>query len=157
MRTKSILFFLFIVMNCSAQMKEYYHRPRISGTVDIPAGIGSQQTVFIADTTLGGMWFRTTISIPFGTPLRYAIAQGGLIPITGSVTGSDPGDYHAVWQNEVITDEQKNFNVSFTLQASAVVEYNGSRLRSSQWSGIGTSTLLILLDTRLYDYITIIH
>lgn len=62
----------------------------------------------------------------------------------------------STWQHEVVSDAQNNFSTSFPLLPTSIIMYNGDVLRSFQWSGIGTSTLTVSLDTKLYDFITLI-
>jgi hypothetical protein len=61
-----------------------------------------------------------------------------------------------VFQYEVVSDAQNNFTTTFPLLSTSVIWYNGSVIRSSQWSGIGTSTLTVSLDTKQYDFINLI-
>lgn len=60
------------------------------------------------------------------------------------------------WQHEIVSDAQNNFSTPFPLLSTSVIWYNGSVIRSSQWSGIGTSILTVSLDTRQYDFINLI-
>jgi hypothetical protein len=70
-------------------------------------------------------------------------------PISGS--GSQ------VWTYEVGTDYQTTFTVSFPLKTTSKVVFNGKILRDTQWSGAGTSIITLSLDTRQYDYISVIQ
>lgn len=56
---------------------------------------------------------------------------------------------------EMPSDSLNTFTLSFVLQPSSQVFYNGKILRSSQWSGAGTSTITLNLDIKKYDYISV--
>jgi hypothetical protein len=59
------------------------------------------------------------------------------------------------WTHEIAISSQDTVTVPFTLQNNSIVIFNGSILRNSQWSGVGSSSLILALDTREYDFITI--
>jgi hypothetical protein len=61
------------------------------------------------------------------------------------------------WQQEVANDTDNNWTVSFTLSSNSVISYNGMELPSSQWSGVGTTTLNVSCVTYKYDKITVIQ
>ena len=60
------------------------------------------------------------------------------------------------WQYEVASNAENNFSTPFDLASTSTILYNGYPLRSSQWSGAGTSTLTVSVSTKQYDFITII-
>ena len=70
-------------------------------------------------------------------------------PLVSSPVGS--------WQQEVVNNSDNNWTVSFTLQSTSVVSYNGFELPAGQWSGSGTTTLNVSLVTYQYDKITVIQ
>ena len=61
------------------------------------------------------------------------------------------------WQQEVVNNSDNNWTVSFTLQSTSVVSYNGFEIPAGQWSGAGTTTLNLSLITYKYDKITVIQ
>ncbi len=65
------------------------------------------------------------------------------------------GSLNKVWEHEVVNDADNNFNVGFIIKSNATIFYNGAPLRSSQWSGEGTTQLVLALDTRRYDFVLI--
>ena len=75
----------------------------------------------------------------------------------GSPVNSGSGVGAQVWTYELGTDYQTTFSVSFPLKTTSQVVFNGKVLRNTQWSGAGTSTLTLSLDTRLYDFISIVQ
>lgn len=72
-------------------------------------------------------------------------------PISGTTAGSQ------VWTYEVGTDYQKTFTVSFPLKATSQVTFNGKKIRNTQWSGVGTTIITLSLDTRAYDFLSVIQ
>ncbi|MDD5353328.1 MAG: hypothetical protein PHS93_09230 [Candidatus Omnitrophica bacterium] len=62
----------------------------------------------------------------------------------------------ASWEQEIANDSENNWTVSFTIEATSVVFYNGNALRSSLWTGSGTTTLTLYIDTRKYDKILVL-
>lgn len=47
------------------------------------------------------------------------------------------------------------FNLDFTLTDNTTVSYNGSEVNDVQWTGVGTNTLTLYLDTKQYDYLIV--
>lgn len=62
-------------------------------------------------------------------------------------------DFTQSYYEEELATTKTVFSVGFTLTAGTVVLFNGQAIKSGQWSGIGTSTLTLSLDTRQYDHI----
>lgn len=69
---------------------------------------------------------------------------------TGIVFHSEVGFYQ-----EELSTTKTIFNLGFTITNDALVSLNGTIINPSQWTGIGTSTLTLLLDTQQYDLFTI--
>ena len=61
----------------------------------------------------------------------------------------------AVYQHEISTDAENNISVPFLLKPTSLVFYNGNMINSTRWSGVGTTTLNVSLDTRQYDKVII--
>lgn len=72
------------------------------------------------------------------------------IDSTGVVFHSETGFYQ-----EELSTTKTIFNLGFTITNNALVSLNGTIINPSQWTGIGTSTLILLLDTQQYDLFTI--
>lgn len=72
------------------------------------------------------------------------------IDSTGVVFQSETGFYQ-----EELSATKTIFNLGFTITNNALVSLNGTIINPSQWTGIGTSTLTLLLDTQQYDLFTI--
>jgi hypothetical protein len=65
-------------------------------------------------------------------------------------------DLKPVFFSTVISsDAENNITVSFPLTATTKVFYNGSIVPQSLWTGVGTTTINLLLDTRKHDEIII--
>lgn len=69
---------------------------------------------------------------------------------SGVVFHSEIGFYQ-----EELSTTKTIFNLGFTITSSALVSLNGVIINPSQWTGVGTSTLTLLLDTGQYDLFTI--
>jgi hypothetical protein len=59
------------------------------------------------------------------------------------------------FEKEFVSDGENNIALPFLLNAFSKVHYNGSLLRLNQWSGVGLSTLTLILDTRQHDKLTV--
>jgi exosortase/archaeosortase len=56
----------------------------------------------------------------------------------------------------ITADSQNDLSITFNLLAASLIIYNNFPLESTQWSGIGTSTLHLNCGTKHFDFITII-
>ena len=56
---------------------------------------------------------------------------------------------------EIATDAENNIAVGFTLTAKTKVFYNGYIIPQTRWTGVGTRTIALTLDTRKYDVLQI--
>ena len=59
------------------------------------------------------------------------------------------------FSHEIATKNEKAVNIGFTLNATALVLYNGNVIRDSQWSGAGTNIITLSFETQPYDYLII--
>ena len=66
-------------------------------------------------------------------------------------------DINKKWAKEAAADAENSWSLPFVLKPTTVIIYNGIPLRSTQWTGVGLSTLNVSLDVRKYDYLTIIN
>jgi len=92
------------------------------------------------------------------------MAGGGSVPeapIDGSTYGRKDADWEAIVIplaeifEKTLTDAENDIPIGFTLKTTSLVFFNGDLIRSSSWSGVGTSTINLSLDTKIYDKITI--
>lgn len=59
------------------------------------------------------------------------------------------------FEKELVFDGENSIAVTFSLSAFTKIHYNGSLLRKNQWSGVGLTTLTLILDTRRNDKLTV--
>lgn len=62
---------------------------------------------------------------------------------------------HAVYEYEITTNAENNITIPFALKPTSLVFYNSQIIGSTRWSGSGTTTLNVSLDTRKNDKIII--
>jgi hypothetical protein len=97
-----------------------------------------------------------------GTDNIFEISSDGTIYIAGGNSGTwntvtTKQDSLRHFRHEISTDAENNISVGFTLKTNATIFYNEHPLRPTQWSGAGTSTLVLILNTKEYDNIYIIN
>lgn len=63
--------------------------------------------------------------------------------------------YSGKYEIEVSTTGVSTYSVPVALKTKTMVFYNGALVRSNLWSGIGTTSLVIGLQTDIRDYIII--
>jgi len=61
------------------------------------------------------------------------------------------------FEKELVYDGENSIAITFSLVPSLKIYYNGTLLKQNQWSGIGSKTLKLILDTREKDQLTIIN
>jgi len=71
------------------------------------------------------------------------------IPTSGAVWDY-VGGFRSTYEKE-LADSETNIAVGFTISANSLVFLNGSLLEVAQWSGEGTTTLVLSLSTKQYD------
>jgi len=54
-----------------------------------------------------------------------------------------------------LTDAETAITVGFELESETLVLFNGQAIDSAQWSGRGTTSITLILDTKLYDNLII--
>jgi hypothetical protein len=59
------------------------------------------------------------------------------------------------FEKEFVSNGENNIAIPFSLNAFSNIYYNGSLLRLNQWSGVGLTTLTLILDTRQHDKLTV--
>ncbi len=82
-----------------------------------------------------------------GNPHHVSASDVGL----GNVVNEAP----AYFVHAISVDGENNIAVSFTITATSKVYYNGSLVENTRWTGAGSTTINLSLDTRLYDYLVI--
>lgn len=61
------------------------------------------------------------------------------------------------WYHQVANNAENGWTLPFYLKASSVIIYNGTPLRTTQWTGINTLTLFVNLAVKKYDYLVVIN
>lgn len=112
-------------------------------------------------TVLEGRTFGTAANNntgDFEVPLTFST---GLLrtgnTITNTITLSGLGAQPLLEYNETIvsTAGVVAYVLPFTLKTTTFVWFNGTLLKQSNWSGVGTTTLTLLVNTEIYDTIKI--
>jgi len=76
--------------------------------------------------------------------------------ITPSITvGGGSIEASKFYEKEISTDGENNIPVPFPLTATIKVNYNGNLIGQGRWTGVGTTTLNLQLDTRKNDKVII--
>ena len=57
--------------------------------------------------------------------------------------------------HEILAKNENDVNIGFTLNATALVFYNGNVIQNSQWSGVSTNIIHLNFETQTYDYLII--
>jgi len=133
----------------------------VGDTIDL----GSGNVIFLTGGTAiynGAEWeainpsqIVTSVNSLIGDVQLELIAIGdSVLTLTGGVDSVDlnPPRYY---QKELTADAENNIPVGFPLGSKTKVFYNGVLVEQDKWTGIGTSTIALVLDTRKYDVVTI--
>ncbi len=76
------------------------------------------------------------------------------VSVTGNVSlPQTPTTYEI----SVGSDGSNNWTIPFALKSTSMILYNTGYIRPAQWSGSGSTTLTVNLDTRRYDHLLIIN
>ena len=82
--------------------------------------------------------------------------DGGTIMYrTTAEVKTDLGLAYNLWEYELTIDDENDLTVPNNLLNTTLVFYNGINLASDKWSGVGTTTLTLLINRKKYDYIKI--
>ena len=90
-----------------------------------------------------------------GDSVKITGGTGVLItPMFAGLRDSTRAVYHT-FMRQLESDGENNIDVGFTILPKAQVFYNGQAIPSTCWTGAGSSTLVLDLDTRIYDLVII--
>jgi hypothetical protein len=109
-----------------------------------PSQIVTSVNSLIGDVQLDLSLDADTLSLTGGASVDISLASSIVALETGTL-----------WERELEADSENDFTVSFPIHATAKVFYNGWIIPTSLWSGEGTTTLTLALDTRKYDTVII--
>jgi len=79
------------------------------------------------------------------------------VPFDGSADITITATGMPSFEKELVYDGENSIAITFSLVPSSKIYYNGTLLKQNQWSGIGSKTLKLILDTREKDQLTIIN
>ena len=100
------------------------------------------------------------MSVPYAlhaetaTKLATARTING-VPFDGSADITITANGMQYFEKELVSDGENNIAITFSLVALSKIYYNGALLRPNQWSGVGLTTLTLILDTRQNDKLTV--
>jgi hypothetical protein len=130
-----------------------------NGLVSLEIGTGTVVTgTFAGINWATGPYFIKTETDPTGGT-DYAIAGTNelmsvpyaLFSANGTASGMQ------YFEKELVSDGENSIALTFSLSAFSKIHYNGALLRQNQWSGVGLTTLTLILDTRQNDKLTVTH
>lgn len=128
-----------------------------NGLVSLEIGMGKvvKGTFAGIDWANGPYFIKTETDITGG--IAYSIAgTNELMSVPYSLfsaNGTAGGTQY--FEKEFVSDGENNIAIPFSLNAFSKIHYNGSLLRLNQWSGVGLTTLTLILDTRQHDKLTV--
>jgi hypothetical protein len=105
----------------------------------------------------GPYFIKTETDITGGTAYTIAGANELMsVPYALFSANTTAGGVH-YFEKQVVTDGENSFAITFSLSAFSKIYYNGALLRQNQWSGVGLTTLTLILDTRQNDKLTVLN
>lgn len=131
----------------------------IAASADKNYVTNDQQTV-LGNTSNTNTGDQTTITGNAGTATALATARtinGVPFDGTANITITVAAGGMQYFEKELVSDGENSIAVTFSLGAFSKIYYNGALLRQNQWSGVGLTTLTLILDTRQNDKLTVIN
>jgi hypothetical protein len=128
-----------------------------NGLVSLQIGTGTIITgTFSGINWAAGPYFIKTETDPTGGTDYTIAGTNELMSVPYalfSANGTAVGTQY--FEKEFVSNGENNIAIPFSLNAFSNIYYNGSLLRLNQWSGVGLSTLTLILDTRQNDKLTV--
>jgi hypothetical protein len=110
-------------------------------------------------------------TMPVGT-IIFEVDSLKMYRLTAKFVGTDnmndvftAGSYEVVndqnktgtlrFSKEILAKNENDVKIGFTLNATALVFYNGNVIQNSQWSGVSTNIIHLNFETQTYDYLII--
>ena len=128
-----------------------------NGLVSLEIGTGTVVTgTFAGIDWANGPYFIKTETDPTGGTSYTIAGTNELMSVPYalfSANGTAGGTQY--FEKEFVSDGENNIALPFSLNAFSKIHYNGSLLRLNQWSGVGLTTLTLILDTRQHDKLTV--
>lgn len=171
---KKIITFLFVIITAlaNAQTEEYYIKAFEVLETEGVFVIGQDTFLLTAPADgeilkkVSGKWINTTSSFIdsllkskdalFLNPSDDSLSSQLAIKtfVLQSITDSIGLAVNKVFEKE-LTDAENNIDVGFNLASNTLVFYNGNAIKNSLWSGEGTQTINLSLETKQYDFLKI--
>jgi hypothetical protein len=129
----------------------------IAASADKNYVTNDQQTV-LGNTSNTNTGDQTTITGNAGTSTALATARtinGVPFDGTANITITAAAGGIQYFEKELVSDGENSIAVTFSLGAFSKIYYNGALLKQNQWSGVGLTTLTLILDTRQNDKLTV--
>ncbi len=138
-------------------VETHTHSTNSNGLVSLEIGTGT----FVTGTFAGinwatGPYFIKTETDPTGGTAYAIVGTNELMSVPYalfSANGTAVGTQY--FEKEFVSNGENNIALPFSLNAFSKIHYNGSLLRLNQWSGVGLTTLTLILDTRQHDKLTV--
>jgi hypothetical protein len=128
-----------------------------NGLVSLQIGTGTIITgTFSGINWAAGPYFIKTETDPTGGTDYTIAGTNELMSVPYalfSANGTAVGTQY--FEKEFVSNGENNIAIPFSLNAFSNIYYNGSLLRLNQWSGVGLTTLTLILDTRQHDKLTV--
>jgi len=128
-----------------------------NGLVSLEIGTGTVITgTFSGINWANGPYFIKTETDPTGGTTYTISGTNELMSVPYALfSANGTAGEMQYFEKEFVSDGENNIALPFLLSAFSKVHYNGSLLRLNQWSGVGLSTLTLILDTRQHDKLTV--
>jgi hypothetical protein len=130
-----------------------------NGLVSLEIGMGTVvKGTFASINWANGPYFiKTETDITGGT--AYSIAgTNELMSVPYALFSANATAVGAQYfEKELVSDGENKIAITFSLGAFSKIYYNGALLRQNQWSGVGLTTLTLILDTRQNDKLTVLN
>ena len=129
----------------------------IAASADKNYVTNAQQTV-LGNTSNTNTGDQTTITGNAGTATALATARtinGVPFDGTANITITAAAGGMQYFEKELVSDGENSIALTFSLGVFSKIHYNGTLLRKNQWSGVGLTTLTLILDTRQNDKLTV--
>ena len=141
-----ILLVLLSVIGYSQQQNAKYVVVATETTLYGSGGVSAGTIVNNTETNM--VWLITA----YASPTKSLFTTDDKIPFFTTINLNPDTVYSVpfVFEKE-LADAEVNVTVGFQIRTASVVFLNGGIIKGSQWSGIGTETLTLILDTKQYD------
>jgi hypothetical protein len=128
-----------------------------NGLVSLQIGTGTIITgTFSGINWAAGPYFIKTETDPTGGTDYTIAGTNELMSVPYALFSANGTAFGTQYfEKEFVSNGENNIAIPFSLNAFSNIYYNGSLLRLNQWSGVGLSTLTLILDTRQNDKLTV--